>query len=264
MNGISIVIAAAVIGVIGILIGIMLLTASDKFHVEVDEREAKVRSKLPGNNCGGCGYPGCDGLAAAIVAGEAPANKCPACDEAAVTFISNVMGVEAEFSEKRVAFIKCAGTCEKAAEKYVYDGITDCVSASVVPGGGSKQCTYGCLGLGSCAKVCTQNAIKLVDGIAVVDEFLCNGCGCCAEICPKHVIELVPASSAIRVQCNSNDKGKDVKAACQVGCIGCGICMKLCPEGAMQVKDALAGISYEKCTDCGVCKEKCPVKIIRG
>ena len=27
---------------------------------------------LPGNNCGGCGYAGCSGLAAAIVKGEAP------------------------------------------------------------------------------------------------------------------------------------------------------------------------------------------------
>ena len=32
---------------------------------------------LPGNNCGGCGYAGCSGLATAIVAGEAEVNACP-------------------------------------------------------------------------------------------------------------------------------------------------------------------------------------------
>lgn len=263
MSGISIAVAAAVIGVIGIAIGMMLLTASDKFHVEVDEREAKVRELLPGNNCGACGYPGCDGLAAAIAAGEAPANACPVCSADAITAISDIMGVEAEISEKKVAFIKCAGTCEKAGEKYLYDGITDCISAAVAPGGGSKACTYGCLGLGSCASVCTENAIRIVDGIAVVDESLCIGCGSCAKVCPKHVIDMVPVSAQVRVQCNSHDKGKDVKSVCQTGCIGCGICMKLCPEKAITVTDALASIDYAKCTNCGTCQAKCPVKIIK-
>ena len=31
-----------------------------------------VRAALPGANCGGCGYPGCDGLAAATPARAAP------------------------------------------------------------------------------------------------------------------------------------------------------------------------------------------------
>lgn len=263
MSGISIAVAAAVIGVIGIVIGMMLLIASDKFYVEVDERVAKVRELLPGNNCGACGYPGCDGLAVAIAAGEAPANACPVCSAEAITAISDVMGVEAEISEKKVAFIKCAGTCEKAGEKYIYNGITDCISAVVASGCGSKACTYGCLGLGSCASVCTENAIRIVDGIAVVDESLCIGCGSCAKVCPKHVIDMVPVSSRVRVQCNSHDKGKDVKSVCQTGCIGCGICMKLCPEKAITVTDSLASIDYTKCTNCGTCQAKCPVKIIK-
>ena len=75
MNGV--IIAAAVVGIVGILIGLLLGVASEKFKVEVDEKEIAVRDALPGNNCGGCGYPGCDGLAKAIAAGEAPVNKCP-------------------------------------------------------------------------------------------------------------------------------------------------------------------------------------------
>ena len=61
MNGV--IIAAAVVGIVGILIGLLLGVASEKFKVEVDEKEIAVRDALPGNNCGGCGYPGCDGLA---------------------------------------------------------------------------------------------------------------------------------------------------------------------------------------------------------
>ena len=44
----------------------MFSNEGEKLKVEVDEKEVAVREALPGNNCGGCGYPGCDGLAKAI------------------------------------------------------------------------------------------------------------------------------------------------------------------------------------------------------
>ena len=50
--------AALTMLVIGALLGVMLGVASKVFHVELDEREAKVTEMLPGYNCGGCGYPG--------------------------------------------------------------------------------------------------------------------------------------------------------------------------------------------------------------
>ena len=50
---------------------------------------------LPGNNYGGCGYPGCSD-AAAIAAGEAPVNACPVGGGAPVAAkIADIMGVEA-------------------------------------------------------------------------------------------------------------------------------------------------------------------------
>ena len=75
MNITGIIIAAAVVGIVGIVIGILLGIASEKFKVEVDEREILVRAELPGNNCGGCGYAGCDALAKAIVEGKAKVNR---------------------------------------------------------------------------------------------------------------------------------------------------------------------------------------------
>ena len=62
----GIVIAALLVGGTGLFIGLFLGVAGVKFAVEVDEKEVAVREVLPGNNCGGCGYAGCDGLAAAI------------------------------------------------------------------------------------------------------------------------------------------------------------------------------------------------------
>lgn len=63
--------ATLVVGLTGVIIAVLLSVAGEKFKVETDERETAVRDALPGNNCGGCGFPGCDGLAAAIVKGEA-------------------------------------------------------------------------------------------------------------------------------------------------------------------------------------------------
>ena len=66
----SIIIAAVVIAAVGIIVGVGLGLFGAKFKVEVDEKEAAVREELPGNNCGGCGYPGCDGRAKAIAEGK--------------------------------------------------------------------------------------------------------------------------------------------------------------------------------------------------
>ena len=69
--------AVLVVGGVGAFIGIFLGIAAIKFKVEVDEKEEAVLAALPGNNCGGCGFPGCSGLAAAIAKGEAAVNACP-------------------------------------------------------------------------------------------------------------------------------------------------------------------------------------------
>ena len=77
MNITGILIATLLVGAVGLFVGLFLGVAGIKFKVEVDEREEAILGVLPGNNCGGCGYAGCSGLAAAIVKGEAPANACP-------------------------------------------------------------------------------------------------------------------------------------------------------------------------------------------
>ena len=256
--------AALIIGIVGILTGLFLGIAGIQFKVEVDEREEAVLAALPGNHCGGCGYPGCSGLATAIVKGEAAVDACPVGGKAVGASIAQIMGVEARDSEQMVAFVHCQGDCEKTHEDYDYCGVEDCRMMSFVPGGGPKSCNSGCLGYGSCVKACPFDAIHIVDGIAKVDKEACKACKKCIAACPKNLIELVPYEQAQAVQCGSKDKGQIVKKGCQVGCIGCTLCTKVCETGAITVTDNLAHIDPEKCTNCGKCMEKCPVKIIRA
>ena len=260
INGI--ITATLLVGVVGLLIGLFLGIAGIKFKVEVDEIEEAVLAALPGNNCGGCGYPGCSGLAAAIVKGEAKVNQCPVGGEAVGSVIASIMGVEATESTRMTAYVMCQGTCDRTHDLYDYTGNEDCSMMKFVPAGGPKSCDFGCLGYGSCVKACAFDAIHVVDGVAVVDKDKCKACGACVNACPKNLIELVPYNNTIKVSCSSKAKGPVVMKACSVGCIGCGICAKNCPSQAIEVKDSLAKIDYSKCIDCGTCVEKCPKKAI--
>lgn len=262
MNVSGIIIAVATVGGVGLLISIFLSIFGNLFKVEVDEREQAVLEELPGNNCGGCGYAGCANLAEAIAKGEAPANACPVGGAPVAERIASIMGLDAGAGRKMVAYVKCAGTCDKAKKDYDYYGVNDCVMASSVPGQGPKSCDYGCMGLGSCVRACKFDAISIVDGIAVIDKDKCTSCGMCTKTCPKKLIELIPYDAAVVVSCNSKDKGPVVMKACSTGCIGCGLCAKNCPQGAITVTDFLAHVDQDKCTGCGLCQEKCPKKVI--
>ena len=262
MSVTGIIIAAAVVGGTGLFIGLFLGFAGTKFAVEVDEREEAITGVLPGNNCGGCGYAGCSGLAAAIVKGEAEISGCPVGGAPVAAKIGEIMGIEAGATVRKTAFVKCAGTCDKAKQDYEYHGINDCIMVNMMQNGGPKACNYGCLGEGTCVAACPFDAIHIVDGVAVVDKEACKACGKCVAVCPKHLIELVPYDQKHLVQCSSQDKGKDVMKACSVGCIGCRMCVKVCEAGAVTVENNIAHIDPEKCTNCGACAAKCPKKII--
>ena len=262
MNLWGIGIAVATLAGCGLIISIFLSVFARKFAVKVNKKEEDILSVLPGNNCGGCGYPGCSGLAAAIASGNAPVGACPVGGAPVAEKIAAVMGVDAGSYVKKTAYVKCSGTCDVAEELYEYTGPRDCKIAAVTPGGGSKKCDYGCLGFGSCKNVCESDAISILDGVAVIDPDKCTSCGKCVNICPKGIIELVPYDSNVRVACSSKDRGPVTMKACKVGCVGCGICVKTCEYGAVNVEDSLARIDYEKCTGCGACAEKCPKKII--
>lgn len=262
MNITAIIIACLVVGIIGLIIGVLLGFAGKAFEVPVDEKEVKVREVLPGSNCGGCGYAGCDALAEAIAKGIAPANGCPVGGAAVAEKVANIMGAEVLVT-KYVAYVKCNGDCDSAPVNYEYHGNMSCKEAVYVTGGGPKKCSYGCMGLGSCVKACDFGAISIINGIAVVDREKCVSCGKCVKECPKNLIELVPYDSRVHVECSSKDKGVSVKSACSKGCIGCMLCEKNCKFDAIHVEENIAHIDYSKCINCGLCAMKCPTKVIK-
>ncbi len=71
----EILIPMGIVGLIGAILGLILSIASQVFYVMEDHRIAKLTELLPGYNCGACGYPGCAGLAEALVTKETKSVK---------------------------------------------------------------------------------------------------------------------------------------------------------------------------------------------
>ena len=159
----------AIFAALGILAGVLLTVASKVFAVEVDERVDAIAEALPQANCGACGFSGCADYADAIVNKGAECNLCRPGGEAAAKKIAEIMGVEVTVTEPQVAFVRCSGDCSHTPHKYDFDGIQSCAACNRFYDG-SKLCTSGCLGYGDCIKVCSQGAISIVDGIAVIDK----------------------------------------------------------------------------------------------
>lgn len=254
--------AVAVLSSLGLVFGVLLGFASKVFEVKQNPLVGDVLMVLPGVNCGGCGYAGCEQYAIAVADnGEVP-TLCSVGGSPVALRIGDIMGVKVSASEKMVAYVKCNGDCDKAKQKYEYHGIMDCTSAAALPGGGAKSCSYGCLGLGTCVKACEFDAIRIIDGIAIIDESKCTNCGACMKVCPKNLIESVPENSRVRVACNSKDSAKDTMGSCKVGCIACKKCEKACEFDAVHVNENLSKIDYSKCTQCKACVKACPTASI--
>lgn len=253
--------AVLLLGVLGGGFGLILNFASKKFRVQVDERVEKVRSCLAGANCGACGFPGCDGFAQAVVDGKAPVDGCAAGGSKTANAIAEIMGAEVTEKEPMVARVICQGECGVTRERYIYDGYQSCQMASQMAGG-PKNCRFACVGLGDCVKVCKFDAIKIVHGLAVIDQNKCTACGSCANVCPRHVIQLKPQNSSVLVRCQNSDVGRLAREACMKACIGCMRCEKTCKYDAIHVVDGYARIDVDKCTRCGECAKVCVSKCI--
>jgi len=249
------------LGGIGAAFGFLLAIASKKFAVKKDETVEAVREHLPGANCGGCGLPGCDGFAEALVRGDVKINGCAVLGIPAAGEIAEILGVSAGDLRPKAARIMCLGK-EGCTNKFEYSGAKDCRAAMAVAGG-FKNCKYACLGLGTCANACKFDAISMDEqGIAAIDLMKCTGCGACVEVCPQGTIAVLDLDIDYYAACRNPEKGKAVTSVCSLGCISCGICAKSCPFGALTMVDNLPVFDYEKCRECGICMEKCPRKTI--
>ena len=245
------------IGGLGAAFGILLSVASKKMAVKKDEKVVAVRENLPGANCGGCGFPGCDGFAEALAAGNAPLGGCAVMGQAAKKKVAEILGVEAGEAKPKAARIMCLGK-NGCKDKFVYEGAEDC-RAAVALAGGFRNCEFSCIGLGTCAKVCKFGAITMGDhGIADIDLMKCTGCGTCVKACPKNTIEVMDLDIDIYPACRNSHRGIKVKEVCEVGCLSCGICAKSCPFDAITMVEGLPRVDYSKCRECHICVDKCP------
>lgn len=252
-----IILALCVLGGLGLLFGVGLAVASKKLAVPVDERVEKIRDLLPGANCGGCGFPGCDGFAAAVADMSVKPGECPVCSKENILAIGEILGIKVVTGPRKFARLRCLGTSEVCANIGEYSGPADCKAAAAVLGG-FKGCRIACLGLGTCANVCVFGAIKVPgNGLVEIDKEKCTGCGTCAANCPKFAIDVVSEDQTTFLSCRNTGFGKAVSAFCKAGCIGCGACAKNCAAGAIEMVDKLPRFDYSKCTHCGVCATKC-------
>lgn len=247
--------------ILGAVAGVLLTVASKLLFVKTDETVEKITEALPGANCGGCGFSGCEGYANAVAKGEAAPNLCKPGGAPVTIALSEIMGVAAQVQEREYAYVKCNGNCEATEDKFVYIGTGSCAAVEKFYNGKGK-CTSGCHGLGDCVKVCENNAICIKNGVAVINPELCTACGKCVKVCPNKLISLIGESQKFIVRCSSTDPGKITRAACKNGCIGCSICAKKCPVGAIAVNANHAVIDAGKCTGCGTCAQVCPMKCI--
>jgi len=254
-----------VLGGMGLAFGVALAIAARLLAVERDPRMELVQAALPGANCGACGFPGCGGLASAIVEGKAPCNQCPVGGAKVAAKVAEIMCVVVDTSKgPNFARLMCAGGKGIARDVAEYQGIMDCTAAHAVSGG-FKACSYGCLGLATCVRECPFDAMYMgEDNLPKIDDSKCTGCGKCVTACPRALLALRSADEPVNVVCISKAPLPKSKLDCSAVCIGCQICVKNCPTQAIRMEGTVAVIDNSKCTKCGICIQKCPVKCIHN
>ena len=265
-----ILVAVIALGAIGLVSATVLFVCSKKFAVKEDPRVGEVSELLPQANCGGCGFAGCSGLAAALVkgadAGSIEGLSCPVGGAEVMGKIADLLGMAVANSEPMVAVVRCNGTCANRPITAEYSGLRTCAAMHSC-GAGETACGYGCLGCGDCVAACKFGAISInpETGIAEVDEGKCTSCGACVKACPRGIIELRkkgPKGRRVYVSCVNKDKGAVAMKACNVSCIGCGKCQKECQFEAITVAGNLAYIDPNKCRLCRKCEKVCPTHAI--
>lgn len=216
---------------------------------------------LPGLDCGLCGQPlGCRGYALQLSRGTPDPGRClPGGENLRAKLVE--LQTETVLPRSSVAcFVDCQGTADNARNRFTYIGVESCRGAMLLFGG-NRECLYGCLRLGDCARACPYEAIAIgPDGLPRVDYSRCTGCGRCTNACPKGILKLAPRVQQIYLACSSQARSEGLAGRCRQGCTTCGVCVIDCPYGAIRWEGSLPAIDYQKCRSCSICVLKCPPK----
>ena len=228
----SIAFAVIVLVVLGLAGGIILVLASKFMAVYEDPRIAQITECLAGANCGGCGYAGCADYAKAVVNCNGGNGNCgtrfeyhgiPTCAAAAA-----IAGGPSACAFGCLGYGDCTRACQFDAihvvngsavvDREKCTGCSACVAAcphhviSLKPMAPQpavlcsnkdkgpavmKACKAGCIACGMCVRNCPQQAVTLVNNVAVIDYAKCSSCGTCVTKCPKKVIHWVDGQPAV-------------------------------------------------------------------
>lgn len=229
-------------------LGASFLGIAWKRRRKLPESALRIEALLPGHDCGLCSYETCREYALAIDGDRAdPALCAPGGAPAAEALRALLIGAENPYGKRAddpraramVAIVRCGGTRKTAKSDFEHDNWGDCASAASLYGG-PRRCKEGCVGFGSCAKACPLGAIRVREGLAVVDSRLCSGCGDCLAACPKGLVSLVPVEESFYVACSSRMEKGERRSVCSAACDACGECVRHSMRGEFVIADGLA------------------------
>jgi len=157
------IIAVAVLTLLGLALGTLLGYADRIFAVEENPLVKEIESMLPGTHCGQCGFPGCSGAAAAMVSGEAAVTCCPPGGRSLARTLAEKLGVSVDLSD---------------------------IGNEVMIAAIDESLCTGCC---RCYRVCPTDAILGANKqIHAVFADACTGCKKCVEACPEDCISMQP------------------------------------------------------------------------
>ncbi len=162
--------AVASLTALGLLLGGLLGLASRYLKVEGNPLAGRIEERLPGSQCGQCGFPGCTPAAEALAEGHAPVTICPPGGRALAEELAGMLGVSVDLS----------GVEDKAPMvAYVHENL--------------------CVGCTKCFKRCPTDAILGASKtIHAVFPDACTGCEMCFDVCPTECIEMRPVASTLQ------------------------------------------------------------------
>ncbi len=132
---------------------VVLYFVAQKFKVDEDPRIDETEAMLPGANCGACGYPGCRGMAEALVKKDDISSLyCPVGGADTMKAVAAYLGKAAAERDPEVAVVRCGGSCALREDGTAvrarlnrFDGARSC-AVEAATYAGETGCSFGCLG----------------------------------------------------------------------------------------------------------------------
>ncbi len=160
---------------LAVIIGLLLARAARSLAPDDNPEVERVNALLPQTQCAQCGFPGCRPYAAALVAGEAPVDRCPPGGEITRQALADLLG-------------------ERPADGATARQVQGLASAPRPPLAVIRE--DDCVGCVRCIEVCPVDAIigaaRFSHTVIAAD---CTGCELCIPACPVDCIDLVARTS---------------------------------------------------------------------